>query len=1162
MSDDLQFGFTAKDDVTPALQSMQRALSQLDTKLGGTDKSIGQLEKSLAKLSSQWQQAGNGAQQLINPLQQAQKAMDDLTAAGLRYNSKGRVITAQGTFATKEQAAAYNTAASSLNNLTAAQNTSNAAADRAATHNAKQMANLREFNSRITEQNTVLGQATKSGTSLSAVLENVPPASTRYALYDVSNSLAILGAALITGSVAAVTFAASYERAFADVERTVNDLDPKGLQALEKSLIQLANTTPIAFEELAHIASLGGQLGISGAGIENFVETVAKLGTVTNLSVDAASNALGRFKALLGVSEREFGNLGSAITKVGVNSVATESQIVNVSVQISSMAGYAGYTADQVIGLSGALASIGVPPELARGTFTRLFSKIGEAASAGGLQLDEFARVAGVTSKAFSASFGTPEFSGMFEKFVAGLAREGSNAINVLHNLGITSVRDVPLLLRLANAANSAGEKAGLLAETLKDAKKGWDDNTELNKQYQKITDTTVEKLKILGNQFKSFIAILGSNLLPVFGFMLDALKTVATILQFIINIPVVGQIISWSVVIAAVVGALLLLTAGLARAGGAALGMIQANSALMASFIATRTALQEMNLSLAATPGFFGKAVVGARGLGVAFGAMLGPVGLVLTALTLLPTLAEGVQKAAGVTNDASAAFKRLKNDASGAASFNIFSGTSATSFAAFAKAQQGLIESTRGMGQWAGAVTRDIQMVDQAMAEQVKNGNAEEAAKQYQTLRKEWFAAGGTAKGFNAAFVDTTTALREFKPEAKTVNDAIRLIGDDAEVGADKIQALSDALFAGANSFLNTSSLIEANQQSQQDAAQATADANNAAAEDSHDSWQNYYDGQKINLEAYLTSLEKQVAAQDEWKANIETLSKRGLGEAIIQDLAKLGEQGAPLVAALAASTEPELAKYAELWRKGGEDSAQAFANGAATNEFIIKNALNNVGVSAQASLVTALKSGMPIEQVMAQFNLDAAGNPIQVKATAAGPGNAIDSTNKFLQWAQQQHADIYLRAQITAYGNPAVIAALNGQGFSTTGPANTRINVGQYASGGYTGDGGKYQAAGLVHKGEFVMNKEATSRIGVGELYAMMRGQSSARSMPRGPQAGFAGGGAVGGGSWSTMDASSLQAIMAIANRPIYLYTDDRLIAESASRGGTILAQNGTN
>ena len=40
--------------------------------------------------------------------------------------------------------------------------------------------------------------------------------------------------------------------------------------------------------------------------------------------------------------------------------------------------------------------------------------------------------------------------------------------------------------------------------------------------------------------------------------------------------------------------------------------------------------------------------------------------------------------------------------------------------------------------------------------------------------------------------------------------------------------------------------------------------------------------------------------------------------------------------------------------------------------------------------------------------------------------------------------------------------------------------------FATGGFTGTGGKYEPAGIVHRGEFVFTKEATSRIGVGNLY----------------------------------------------------------------------------
>ncbi|HBR5152274.1 phage tail protein [Klebsiella pneumoniae] len=46
--------------------------------------------------------------------------------------------------------------------------------------------------------------------------------------------------------------------------------------------------------------------------------------------------------------------------------------------------------------------------------------------------------------------------------------------------------------------------------------------------------------------------------------------------------------------------------------------------------------------------------------------------------------------------------------------------------------------------------------------------------------------------------------------------------------------------------------------------------------------------------------------------------------------------------------------------------------------------------------------------------------------------------------------------------------------------------------FASGGYTGPGGKYQPAGIVHKGEYVFDQVSTNRIGVSQLEALRNGQ----------------------------------------------------------------------
>lgn len=48
--------------------------------------------------------------------------------------------------------------------------------------------------------------------------------------------------------------------------------------------------------------------------------------------------------------------------------------------------------------------------------------------------------------------------------------------------------------------------------------------------------------------------------------------------------------------------------------------------------------------------------------------------------------------------------------------------------------------------------------------------------------------------------------------------------------------------------------------------------------------------------------------------------------------------------------------------------------------------------------------------------------------------------------------------------------------------------------FDSGGYTGPGGKYDPAGIVHKGEYVLNQEATRRIGLSTLNRMNKGYAN--------------------------------------------------------------------
>ncbi|HGO5823390.1 TPA: tape measure protein [Mannheimia haemolytica] len=72
---------------------------------------------------------------------------------------------------------------------------------------------------------------------------------------------------------------------------------------------------------------------------------------------------------------------------------------------------------------------------------------------------------------------------------------------------------------------------------------------------------------------------------------------------------------------------------------------------------------------------------------------------------------------------------------------------------------------------------------------------------------------------------------------------------------------------------------------------------------------------------------------------------------------------------------------------------------------------------------------------------------------------------------------------------------------QGMSFMGFSDGGLVGSSFAVGGYTGNGGKYTPAGIVHKGEYVITKEATSRLGLDYLNYLNYGRR-----------GFASGGGV--------------------------------------------------
>lgn len=401
----------------------------------------------------------------------------------------------------------------------------------------------------------------------------------RYALYDVSTTATIAGASLLGVATAITGLAIKMDREFVDVIRTTGvymDDSSVSAEQLRKSFNDLFTSMPTSWGALTEIGTLAGQLGVASENVDDFTRLVAMFASTTDVSVEQSATAFGRLSELLDVNASEYENLGSSILAVGVASVATESQIINTTTQLASMGNFAGFSADEVVGLSSALASLGTQPELSRGTITRLFTNISKAIAEGGDRLNEFARVSNMSASDFGRKWGE-DAAGTFQRLIEGLGRveeQGGNSVVTLNRLGITAARDIPTILRLA-------QNHRLLAEQMEIARTGYADGTALGEQYGLQAETVAAKLEVLRNNLTAFTASLGEGN-RVFAPFIDILTTaIQGVTKFVETVPGGKEFISLQLGLVAIAGSLALLVGLFARGA--------------ASSYAFKTALAEM---------------------------------------------------------------------------------------------------------------------------------------------------------------------------------------------------------------------------------------------------------------------------------------------------------------------------------------------------------------------------------------------------------------------------------------------------------------------------------------------------------------------------------------------------------------------------------------
>lgn len=326
---------------------------------------------------------------------------------------------------------------------------------------------------------------------------------------DLGNNITRIGALASAGGALFVKQAVDFESGLVQIKKTTGATATE-MKLFEGQIKQMASEMPIAVGELQNLAAIAGQLGVKTDNLAHFTETMAKIGTATSLSSSQASEAIARFTNVSGTGQRTITNIGSALVELGNNLATSETEIIEMSGLLVGTLTTLGAREDQILGLAGAMSSMGIAAERGGSSISKFFIEMASAVSDGGEDLAKFATYADMSSESFANLFKQDSVAA-FQSFISGLAKikaEGGDLVKVLDDMGINEVRLRDTLLKLVNGHD-------LLNKSLSMSKTAYSEATALEKEYNEQLKSTASQWEVAKNKVGLVAIEIGQALLP-----------------------------------------------------------------------------------------------------------------------------------------------------------------------------------------------------------------------------------------------------------------------------------------------------------------------------------------------------------------------------------------------------------------------------------------------------------------------------------------------------------------------------------------------------------------------------------------------------------------------------------------------------------------------
>lgn len=345
-------------------------------------------------------------------------------------------------------------------------------------------------------------------------------------LTDVGTKLTIgFTVPITTAATASVKAAMDYESAFTGVIKTLDlsmysaDEASQKLNEVSDGIKNLALNTASSSTEIAAVAEIAGQLGISADNIVEFTKVMVELGDTTNLSAEDAATALARVLNITQEVEKNgvesYEKVGSAVVHLGNNFATSESEIVAMANRLAAGGTLAGLTTQEILGLSAAMSSVGITAEAGgtamNQTLTKIESEFAAFSQGAESNFGRIAEIAGMSADAFADAWKNRPAEAI-EAFISGLGsldEKGESATLVLDELGMAGIRQSNMLKSLGLASN-------VLADAMDKANEGYEEGIYLSKEAELRYGTFETQIKQFGEAVRQLGIAFGGVLLPM----------------------------------------------------------------------------------------------------------------------------------------------------------------------------------------------------------------------------------------------------------------------------------------------------------------------------------------------------------------------------------------------------------------------------------------------------------------------------------------------------------------------------------------------------------------------------------------------------------------------------------------------------------------------